>query len=191
MRTAAMWTALAAMLLTTPAEASEPLMLMPAAQFETMFLMSMPNHHLMAVEMSRICLDKPVSSNLRAMCQQIQSSQQNEIRIMHTWLENWYGVQYLPMLTNADRRELERMRAMDATQFQMEYLKMMVMHHWQATTRTGACIDRGHDLHDDLEALCEKMTEDQVDEIKTMRAWLCQWFGECNVRADGQRSPMQ
>ena len=51
---------------------------MNAARFEKMFLHSMPDHHSMAVQMSQICLDKTQRQELRALCQQIITSQQRK-----------------------------------------------------------------------------------------------------------------
>ena len=168
---------------------ADPAPQMNAARFEKMFLQSMPDHHSMAVQMSQICLEKTQRTELKSLCQQIITAQQREIGLMQGWLNTWYGLQKTPQMSADDKEMLDRMRAMSVADFEKQYMIMMIRHHWQATSQSGACVDRAHDLHRDLEALCESMIEDQVDEIRQMRNWLCTWFGNCNVRSDGDLHP--
>ncbi len=74
---------------------AEPSPQMSAARFEKMFLQSMPDHHNMAVQTSQICLEKTQRPELRALCQQIITSQQREIGTMQGWLNKWYELQKL------------------------------------------------------------------------------------------------
>lgn len=168
---------------------AEPTPQLNAARFEKMFLHSMPDHHSMAVQMSQICLDKTQRQELRALCQQIITSQQREIGLLQGWLNSWYGLQKTPQMAKDDREMLDRLRAMSVPDFEKQYMIMMIRHHWSAVSHSGQCIERAHDLHRDLEALCESMVEAQVDEIRKMRDWLCNWFGNCNVRSDGDLHP--
>lgn len=162
---------------------------MNAARFEKMFLQSMPDHHNMAVQMSQICLEKTQRQELRTLCQRIITSQQREIALLQGWLNSWYGLQKTPQMARDDREMLDGLRGMTVNDFEKRYLMMMIRHHWGAISLSGRCIERAHDLHRDLEALCESMVEEQVDEIRTMRNWLCIWFGNCNVRSDGDLHP--
>ena len=168
---------------------AEPTPEMNGARFEKMFLQSMPDHHNMAVEMSQICLGKTQRPELRALCQQVVTSQQREIGLLQGWLNSWYGLQKTSQMAKDDREMLDRLRAMSVAEFEKQYMIMMIRHHWSAVSHSGQCIERAHDLHRDLEALCESMVEEQVDEIRKLRDWLCSWFGNCNVRSDGDLHP--
>lgn len=171
------------------AQADEPVPNMAAAMFETMFLKSMPDHHNLAVEMSRICLTKGVRSELSTVCQQVIDAQQREITMLQNWARSWYELQVTPQLHKEDREMLERLRAMSTADFEKEYMKMMIRHHWLAISMAGGCVERAHDLHRDLEAMCEDVIEMQVDEIRKLRDWLCRWYGNCNFRSDGDLHP--
>ena len=171
------------------AQADEPVPNMAAAMFETMFLKSMPDHHNLAVEMSRICITKGVRSELSTVCQQVIDAQQREITMLQNWARSWYELQVTPQLHKEDREMLERLRAMNTANFEKEYMKMMIRHHWLAISMAGGCVERAHDLHRDLEAMCEGVIEMQVDEIRTLRDWLCRWYGNCNFRSDGDLHP--
>jgi uncharacterized protein (DUF305 family) len=171
------------------AQADEPVPNMAAAMFETMFLKSMPDHHNLAVEMSRICITKGVRSELSTVCQQVIDAQQREITMMQNWARSWYELQVTPQLHKEDREMLDRLRAMSTPDFEKEYMKMMIRHHWLAVSMAGGCVERAHDLHRDLEAMCEDVIEMQVDEIRKLRDWLCRWYGNCNFRSDGDLHP--
>ena len=171
------------------AQADEPVPNMAAAMFETMFLKSMPDHHNLAVEMSRICITKGVRSELSTVCQQVIDAQQREITMLQNWARSWYELQVTPQVHKEDREMLERLRAMNTANFEKEYMKMMIRHHWLAISMAGGCVERAHDLHRDLEAMCEGVIEMQVDEIRTLRDWLCRWYGNCNFRSDGDLHP--
>ena len=171
------------------AHAEQPVPNMAAAMFETMFLKSMPDHHNVAVEMSRICLTKSVRTELNAVCQQVIDAQQREITMMQNWARTWYELQVTPQLHKEDREMLESLRGMTTADFEKEYMKMMIRHHWLAISMAGGCVERAHDLHRDMEAMCEDIIEMQVEEIRKLRDWLCRWYGNCNFRSDGDLHP--
>ena len=172
-----------------PLVAEQPAPQMAATMFETMFLKSMPDHHNLAVEMSRICLTKGVRTELSTVCQQVINAQQREITMLQNWARSWYELQVTPQLHKEDREMLARLRAMATADFEKEYMKMMIRHHWMAISMAGGCIERAHDLHREMEGMCEAIVEDQVEEIQKLREWLCNWYGNCNFRSDGDLHP--
>ena len=56
----------------------------PAANFEVKFLTDMIDHHNMAVMMATMCLDKAVHGELEALCNDIVTSQSQEIDMMQS-----------------------------------------------------------------------------------------------------------
>ena len=169
--------------------AEQPVPQMAAMMFETMFLKSMPDHHNVAVEMSKICIAKGVRAELNTVCQQVIDAQQREIAMMQTWARSWYELQVVPQLNKDDREMLERLRSLSSADFEKEYMKTIIRHHWMAISMAGGCIERAHDLHREMEGMCEDIVEAQVDEIRKLRDWLCRWYGNCNFRSDGDLHP--
>jgi uncharacterized protein (DUF305 family) len=100
--------------------AEQPVPQMAATMFETMFLKSMPDHHNLAVEMSRICLTKGVRAELNTVCQQVIDAQQREITMMQNWARAWYELQVSPRLHKEDREMLERLRGLATADFEKE-----------------------------------------------------------------------
>lgn len=81
--------ALAAFVFTSPVLASGPAPERDQRRFEIEFLKSMIDHHYGAVKMSELCDGRTVHPELQEMCDQIKSSQTEEIAMMQSWLQNW------------------------------------------------------------------------------------------------------
>lgn len=59
--------------------------------FEIAFMEMMIKHHSKAIKEGRHCLDKAAHAELRALCEDIISTQSAEIAQMQAWLCAWYG----------------------------------------------------------------------------------------------------
>lgn len=160
------------------ANASAPAPTQSAAQYETRFMTEMIDHHGMAVMMATMCVDKALHPELKTLCSSIVDSQSQEIQMMQSWLLDWYDVEYSPDMTQGQQQMMDRMAAMPAMEFEMEFLKMMIRHHWKAVIKASQCIESA--FHEELVALCENIVLAQSSEIETMRTWLCNWYGLCN-----------
>jgi uncharacterized protein (DUF305 family) len=164
------------------APASDP----ATARYEIHFMEEMIDHHTMAVHMGEMCLEKATHAELLTTCQQIVTTQTQEIEVMQTWLSDWYGVTYTPEMTQGHQNMMERMAEMTAEEFEVMFLKMMIRHHWGAIVKASTCVDRAS--HDELVALCEDIIIAQSAEIEQMRTWLCDWYAICNYGPKGNRA---
>jgi uncharacterized protein (DUF305 family) len=61
-----------------------------AAPFDQQFIDSMVPHHLMAVDMAKLALQKAQHPQLKRMARQIIADQQREIAQMRAWRKAWY-----------------------------------------------------------------------------------------------------
>jgi uncharacterized protein (DUF305 family) len=137
----------------------------------------------MAVHMADMCLQKAVHPELLALCQTIKTTQTQEIAVMQSWLANWYGISYAPEMTNGMQQQMARMMSMTAEEFEMDFLKMMIRHHWKAVVMATQCMEKAY--HSELTGLCEDIVIAQAAEIEKMRTWLCDWYGVCNYGPKG------
>ena len=160
-----------------PAVADGPAPDRSTAKFEIRFMQDMIDHHFMAVQMAQICQQKAVHEELRALCEQIETTQAQEIEMMQSWLQDWYGTSYDPQMTNGDRRQLEKLASLSGAEFEIEFMQMMIKHHRAAIREASKCVDRA--FHNELENLCESIIVTKAAEIQQMRTWLCQWYGIC------------
>ena len=148
-----------------------------AANFEIKFLTGMIDHHHMAVMMAEVCQQKAVHGDLEALCNDIVTSQSQEIEVMQSWLQSWYAITYEPMIKPGDMKMMDRMEGLNSEEFEIMFMEMMIRHHSSAIREAEKCLDKAS--HPELHSLCSSIIETQSTEIAQMETWLCQWYGRC------------
>lgn len=159
----------------TPARADAPAPDKSAARFEIKFMQDMIDHHMMAVMMAEMCVEKAVHEELRTMCQEIIATQSEEMMMMQMWLQDWYGISYMPEMKH--NGAMHRLMMMEGAEFEIEFMQMMVKHHLGAIKEGEKCLERAY--HPELLNLCSNIIVTQTAEIEMMEAWLCEWYGIC------------
>lgn len=147
--------------------------------FEVRFMKDMIDHHDMAVDTSRLCLDRASHGELLELCKDMLESQREEISRMQGWLKAWYEETSTPHETEHGRRDMEHLASLSGSQFEMEFMQMMVGHHAVAVEQSAECLVRS--AHGSLTALCTNIARTQAVEIRSMRTWLCQWYEACSL----------
>lgn len=171
------YTLTAAFIAVTPAlaKADEPAPDKATAKYEIDFMKGMIDHHAMAVMMGEMCVARAVHEELRALCQNIITTQSREIKMMQAWLRDWYGISYEPRVK--DGGQMKKLASLFGAEFEIEFMQMMIKHHLKAIREASQCVERVY--HDQLRELCENIITTQAAEIEQMRTWLCQWYGIC------------
>jgi uncharacterized protein (DUF305 family) len=159
-----------------PAYANGPSPNAGVAAFETAFLKNMVGHHQMAVDMGNLCLQKAVHQELRSMCSTIVTAQRKEIGEMRAWLASWYGIHnYHPAMSEEDMKQMRHLSMLNNSDFEIEFMKHMMMHHKMAVTRSGQCMQWGY--HGKLIGTCQNIVLSQTEEVRKMEDWLRLWYG--------------
>ena len=166
-----------------PALADGPAPTQSQSNYEIRFMTNMIDHHFMAVQVAELCQERAIHEELLALCQQIESTQQQEIDQMQTWLEQWYGVTYEPEMSPGDRQRMEQLAELFGEEFEIEFMQRMIRHHWKAVVRGSQCVDRAY--HPELIEMCEGIVMTQTEEIRQMQTWLCDWYGICDYGPGG------
>ena len=148
-----------------------------ARQFEIKFLKGMIDHHAMAVHMARACSTRADHPELKQLCEQIKTAQQEEIAQMQSWLHSWYWITHHPHMMPGDMSQMARMESMTGSTFEIAFLEMMIKHHSMAVRDAGQCARRAS--HPDLKRFCHDIHKAQEAEIAQMKGWLCQWYQKC------------
>ena len=65
---------------------------MPGRLFEIHFMTMMIPHHQQAIREATTCLDRADHRDLRRLCRNIIKTQSAEIRMMRSWLCEWYDL---------------------------------------------------------------------------------------------------
>lgn len=161
--------------------ASAPAPPRSTSHYEIRFMQEMIDHHTMAVHMGHMCMDKAVHQELREMCRQIISSQQQEIATMQQWLAAWYGISnYEPEMNPGHHARMQKLSMLSQSEFEIEFMQQMIRHHKMAVVKSAHCVVRAH--HDELQDMCAGIITAQLAEIRQMQDWLCTWYGLCRPR---------
>lgn len=176
----ALWL-IALLMLSGAAHTSGPAPDRSTAKFEIGFMTGMVNHHQMAVHMGMICLEKAEHHELRTMCDQIVMAQTAEISALNSWLRTWYGAGVEPEMSRKDQREMDKLEMLNGPEFEIEFMKSMIRHHFTAIVLSAECLLKAY--HTELTGMCQDIITAQAAEIRQLRNWLCEWYGICSYRA--------
>jgi uncharacterized protein (DUF305 family) len=133
---------------------------------EADYLLEMVAHHREAVaaatELGRS--DRP---EMRAFGRDVVATQSAQIMQMEGWLAEWHpsaraGSTYEPMM-----RDLS---GLSGDALDRAFLDDMISHHMAAVMMSQQLLVRGSDEHADVADLATKIRDDQMDEIRWMRA---------------------
>ncbi len=163
--------------------ASLAFLLVPAAQAsgpksraERAFLTEMVSHHSMAIDMAEMAQEKATHPELKAMADEIISSQSAERKSMQSWLKRWYGKRAKPVMSHGDMMMMEELeKAATPAEFEVRFMALMTMHHTQAVERARAI--RSGPIHSQTRKLARDIIRAQDREIEQMRSWLAAWYG--------------
>ena len=158
----------------TQAYARDPVPQKNAAEFEVRFMKDMLDHHRLAIMEAETCLEKAVSATLRRRCENIIISRSLEIKMMQSWLESWYGIDYQPQRSRSGMRKLEKL---EGAVFEMKLMDMMIRHNRQVIRVSDKCLERAY--HPELLNLCRNIAATQTRQIERMQSWLCDWYIAC------------
>lgn len=159
----------------SPAFASAPAPDKSTAKFEIEFMQDMIDHHMMAVMMAEMCVEKAVHEELRMVCEQIIATQSQEMMMMQMWLQDWYGITYMPEMDHSGM--MHKMMMMEGAEFEIMFMEMMIKHHLGAIKEGEKCLKKAY--HPELLSLCHNIIVTQTQEIEQMQTWLCEWYGIC------------
>jgi uncharacterized protein (DUF305 family) len=149
----------------------------PTAFLEINFMEMMIEHHHMATEMGAMCQEKATHEELRKMCNDIVTSQEEEITTMQNWLQLWYGLNFMPMPNPTMEMQMQRLSSLEGRDFEIHFMESMVMHHRQAVAMGAEIAVRA--FHRDLKAMGRNIVRTQSIEIEKMERWLCRWYRNC------------
>ena len=132
---------------------------------EAGYLREMVAHHREAVLAARE-LSRSARPEMRAFGRKVVTDQSAQIVLMEGWLERWYAggpdASYEPMMRDLSGLEGD---ALDRA-----FLEDMIGHHMAAVMMSQRLLVHGIVEHDEVADLARTIRDDQVDEIRWMRA---------------------
>ena len=153
------------------------------AEFDRDFLADTITHHKIAAEMFGTCLQKSSRAELTALCQDLGTVQQTQMRNMQAWLADWYGVQQNQQPRAAEhmskeyRSFLEKARSGSGPEFEEAFLRGMRLHHRQGLVESKLCEQRAS--HAALKDFCDQLTLEQQKDMRRVGDFICRWYRDC------------
>ena len=145
------------------------------AQAETRFMQDMIDHHLMAVDMGKLCPTRVSHQELRALCANVVTTQGAEIAQVQGWLKSWYGVAKSPTLSTRDADMLRALASKVGSAFEIAWMEEMIPHHHMAIMMAQHLLPLA--THSELKAFAQGVVTNQTAEVTLMGGWLASWYG--------------
>lgn len=145
---------------------------------DTQFAQMMIVHHEGALEMAELAVDQASTEEVRALGERIAAAQGPEIELMSEWLESWGenvaadaghgGMDHGGMDMNGMDQEqaMASLSTLQGTEFDREFLELMVAHHRGAIEMAEAQLADGQNPQ--ARELAQKIIDDQAGEITEM-----------------------
>jgi uncharacterized protein (DUF305 family) len=161
-----------------PAEAPRP----RAGDADAAFMQGMIVHHQQALEMVALVPERAARDDIRMIAGRIQVSQQDEIAMMHGWLQSHghaaedahhaHGAGHAEMPGMAAPEEMARLAASTGAGFDRLFLELMIRHHQGALVMVEQLFAAGGGQESQVYAIASEVDADQRMEIDRMRAML-------------------
>jgi uncharacterized protein (DUF305 family) len=135
-------------------------------------------HHQQAVEMAELAASRAGNAEVKKLSAQIKAAQSPEIATMTGWLRAWgqpaspagmdMGHGTMPGVMSDD--DMKKLAAMSGTEFDKEFLRMMIAHHEGAIEMAKEETSGGANA--DAKALAQQIGTSQQAEIDDMKQLL-------------------
>jgi uncharacterized protein (DUF305 family) len=144
-----------------------------------MFAEMMIPHHQQALDMSNLALEKASSSpDVKDLAQRIIDGQTPEIALMEGWREGYEQREMMGMMSSggemmmggmASDEEMKNLAELEGSEFDTEFLTLMITHHEGALHMVHMIDDS---TFDEAAQLAKDIVRVQTEEIEEMKAML-------------------
>lgn len=145
------------------------------------FLQQMIPHHEVAVDMADRAIAEAEHSELRELAVKMRGEQQAEIDHMRSWLKDWYRLESgweirmgMGMMNSQHDDVMGRLATSDP--FDKQFIEEMIPHHQMAVMMAQMVLRNAE--RPEIRRLANDIIRAQSEEIRQMRAWYADWYGE-------------
>ena len=147
------------------------------------FAQLMTAHHQQAIEMAELAADRAGSAEVRDLAIRIAAAQGPEIETMTGWLDDWGapasmsgtshgGHDMGDMPGSMSSADMDRLMNLSGTEFDREFLTMMISHHQGAVDMAET--EQAEGANPEAVALAGQIVADQTAQISQMQTLLTQ-----------------
>lgn len=139
-----------------------------ATEADRSFIDAMVPHHGMARLSADMAIARANRPELRAKAQEMKDMQGEEIALLTSWKQNWFGTDSVP--TPMMPRDIPA-----GANFDLEWMRMMITHHQGAID--VATLTLRADARPESDSLARAIIDMQRQEQQQFRSWAQQWYG--------------
>jgi len=175
-------------------------MKMDMMQMDRHFIEKMIPHHQAAIDMGKLALKKTKRPEIKKLAQDIIATQTVEIETMKKWYKEWFGtdvpvepmnmqdkskgmndqgLMMMDMCMNKNMTAGSRDDLKKASDFDKEFLKMMIKHHKMAVMMSGMIVDS---KKPEMRKLGRDIAVAQAEEIEKMINWQSDWHKADDIK---------
>lgn len=126
---------------------------------------------------------KSNADEIKSMARQANRAQREEIMRAQGFLQDWYGINYQPRLSEVNRARIQILEeASPGNQFDHLFLEVFSRHHFVIAVRSLEAITSSDLKHEALRNYARAIVEAQQIEINGMRDILCRMFNLCDYQ---------
>ncbi|WP_353826893.1 DUF305 domain-containing protein [Agromyces sp. SYSU T0242] len=165
----------------SPEEAAEGFDAPAHVEVDAQFMRDMIHHHDQAITMTGWVDERTTDRDLRLLAERMSISQQDEIELMTTWLQDRveplrgghdHGAELMPGMLTDD--QLERLEAARGVEFERLFLEYMIQHHRGALEMVGDLYSAGGGEEPTISDFARHVEGDQSIEISRMLGMLAE-----------------
>lgn len=150
------------------------------APFDLQFIDTMIAHHQGAIDMAQVAEKQATHEELKQLARKIVEDQQNEIKQMQGWKQQWYAgkgdamnMEMHGMGHSMRGMSMDRLGAAKGDAFDAMFIDMMIPHHEGAITMARDALKKAQ--HKEIKDMARNIIDAQKKEIDQMTKWKKEW----------------
>jgi uncharacterized protein (DUF305 family) len=160
-------------------EAARQMVMEDGSYSDERFIDAMVPHHQGAVEMAEVALENADHEEIRAVAEDIVTSQEAEIELLKQIKQREYGTSEVPMEMSPEQMENMGMMAdpqelANQEPFDKAFIDAMIPHHESAIAMARVAVEESE--IPEIRAIARDVVRAQQREIRQMNHWREEWY---------------
>lgn len=147
---------------------------MPANQMEQNFMQAAIQNHAGAIAWSKLAATKATHTDLQRFARSVINDESKINTRFAGFLKNWYGAKANTAMTATDTEELNRLKSLSRSAFEIAYMRAMLTHFNEAAALSNLASQKA--THPELKTIATDMLKTHAKQIQQLRDWLSKWY---------------
>jgi hypothetical protein len=137
------------------------------------------DRHWFEIKIAELCLNQATHAELLSMCQRLLDTLPQEIPMLQSWLQSWYGLNYTPRLTLDQLAVLNHLSLprLHGEKFEIQSMRQYRVQFKRDVAEYTTC--SRHAPHAEMAAFCAPALVTANQDFHNVLQWLCDWYDRC------------